>query len=55
MAERRPALPALEALHTPGLAEFRARQGLACMARPQKVARPVGATFEMALAQNHDT
>jgi hypothetical protein len=25
------------------------------LARPQKVARPVGATFEMALAQNHDT
>lgn len=40
MAERRPALPPLEARHTPALAEYRARQGLARLARPQKIPRP---------------
>jgi hypothetical protein len=55
MAERRPALPALEALHTPALAEYRARQGLACLARPQKVPRPASPIFDIAFAQNHDT
>jgi len=54
MAERRPALPPLEARHTPVLAEYRARQGLACLVRPQKVTRPVGAIFEIALARHHD-
>lgn len=55
MAERRPALPALEALHTPTLAEFRAGQGIACLARPQKVAPPASPIIDIAFAQNHDT
>ena len=54
MAERQPALPPLEARHTPALAEYRARQGLAWLARPQRVPRPVGAIFKIALARNHE-